>query len=261
MATRIDLSIVIVTYNSSIFIKECIGSLLNQSDLLKKEIIVIDNASSDDTAKIIKFNFPAVNLLQNYRNLGFAKANNHGAKVSQGKYILFLNPDTIIQNATLEKMIQFMEINSDAGIIGPKLLYPDGSLQFSCRQFYTVRAILMRRTFLGKLFPNSKSLKNHLMSDWNHNTIKDVDWVLGACLMIRRDILEKAGYFDEKYKIYFEDVDLCYRVKKLGYKVYYFPEATAIHYHQRESAKKLSMKTIWHILSAIRFFNKFGWKF
>jgi len=119
----------------------------------------------------------------------------------------------------------------------------------------------LRRTFLGKLLSNSEVLKEHLMIEYSHNEIREVDWVLAACLMISRSVLEKIGYIDDKYRMYFEDVDLCYMTNKAGYKVYYFPESVIIHHHQRESAQGFSIKTIWHIQSAIRFFNKFGWKF
>jgi len=256
-----DLSIIIVNYNSSGFLKNCLESLLNSKDAVEKEIIVIDNASSNGSINFVKSSFPSVKLIENKKNYGFAKANNIGAMAARSEFMLFLNPDTVIQKYALEKMVNFMEQNAGAGAVGPKLLYPDGSLQCSCRNFYNLRTILLRRTVLGKVFPHSRLLQYHLMSDWNHNQIQEVDWVLTACLMIRREVLEKTGYFDEKYKMYFEDVDLCYRVRKAGYKVFYYPDAVVVHHHQRESAKKFSKKTIWHIQSAIRFFNKYGWKF
>lgn len=256
-----DLSIIIVSYNSAKFIESCIDSIINSGCLFNREIIIVDNFSADVTANIVRFKYPEVRLIQNCTNIGFARANNQGAKIARGRYILFLNPDTVVQENAFQRMINFMEQKPNAGILGPKLLYPDGSLQFSCRHFYNLRAILLRRTVIGKIFSNNKLLHYHLMSNWDHNQIREVDWVLGACLMVRREVLEEVGYFDDKYKIYFEDVDLCYRVKKAGYKIFYYPEAIVIHHHQRESAKKFSIKTIWHIQSAIRFSNKFGWKF
>lgn len=256
-----DISVIIVSYNSKKYIKNCIDSIFKYSQTLQKEIIVVDNASVDGSADVVRDNFPEVRLIKNSRNKGFSAANNQGTKIAQGKYILFMNPDTEIQKDSLVKMMGFMDKSADAGAIGPKLLYPDGSLQLSCRRFYTLRYIILRRTFLGKIFSDSRVLTSHLMADWDHNDIREVDWVLAACLMARREFLGKIGYLDEGYKLYFEDVDLCYRIKEAGYKVYYYPEATVIHHHQRESAQKFSKKTIWHIGSAVRFFNKFGWKF
>jgi len=255
-----DASIIIVSYNSASFLEKCIESIINSQNYLDIEVIVVDNASTDGSVELIKSNFTIVKLIRNDLNFGFAKGNNIGISAAKGEYVLFLNPDTILCQDTLSKMVNFMKNTPDAGALGPKLIYPNSSLQLSCRHFYNLRTIFLRRTILGKIFPNSRLLRYHLMSDWDHNTTQEVDWVLGACLMVPRKVLEKVGYFDEKYKMYFEDVDLCYRIKKAGYKVYYYPGATVIHHHQRESAKKFSMKTIWHIQSAIRFFNKFGWK-
>jgi hypothetical protein len=255
------LSIVIVSYNSKNHLTQCLESIYTQEHNLNYEVIVVDNASTDASVSLVKERFPQVQLISNKVNLGFAKANNIGVEAVKGEYILFLNPDTVIQKNALKKMVNFMKENIDAGVVGPKLLNSDGSIQFSCRRFYNFRTILFRRTLLGKVFPNSQLLKYHLMADWNHNEVKEVDWVLAACLMTRRGILEKIGYFDEKYKMYFEDVDLCKRVKETGYKVYYYHDAVVVHHHQRESAQRFSIKTIWHIQSAIRFFNKYGWKF
>ncbi len=257
-----NLSIIIVSYNTKDLLLQCLKSIYKEN-IIKSifEVIVVDNNSSDATCGMIKQEFPRVRLVENADNKGFTKANNQGIRISRGNYILFLNPDTVVKNNVFDKMVEFMGLHPEAGIVGPKLLYPNGSLQLSCRRFYTLRAILMRRTFLGKIFPYSKSLKNHLMTDWDHNEIHEVDWLLGACLMIRRELINQIGLLDEKYKMYFEDVDLCYRVKKAGYKIYYYSDADVIHYHRRESAQRFSKKTIWHIQSAIRFFDKHGWKF
>lgn len=256
-----DISIIIVSHNSAKYMQNCIDSIFKYSAPLEKEIIVVDNASVDGSADIVRDSFPGVRLIKNSRNNGFSAANNQGTRIAQGKYILFMNPDTEVQKDSLTKMMSFMDKSADAGAIGPKLLYPDGLLQLSCRRFYTLRYIILRRTFLGKIFQGSKVLVSHLMADWDHKDIREVDWVLAACLMVRREFLEKIGYLDEGYKLYFEDVDLCYRIKEAGRKVYYYPDAAVVHHHQRESAKKFSKKTIWHIGSAVRFFSKFGWKF
>lgn len=227
---------------------------------MKKEIIVIDNASSDNSVEVIKINFPQVRLIQNSANVGLARANNQGVRLTRGEYILFLNPDTVVQRHSMEKMVDFLKNNDNVAIVAPKLINPDGSIQLSCRQFYNLRTIILRRTFLGKVFINSKLVKEHLLLNRNHSEILEVDWILGACFLTKRDIFENIGCFDENYPLYFEDVDLCYRAKNASYKVIYFPKATVIHHHQRESAKKFSKKTLWHIKSSIKFFNKHGWK-
>lgn len=255
-----DLSVIIVTYNSKQYLDSCLGSLMNSSNGIEKEILVVDNASADGGVKFVRSKFQTVNVIENLENIGFAAGNNAGAKAAKGRYLLFLNPDTVVEKDALVNMLSFMERNADAGIIGPKLLYPDGTLQLSCRKFYTIISIAVRRTFLNKIFNSSKVHVEHLMADWDHNSTRKVDWVLAACMMARREDFEKAGCFDEKYRLYFEDVDLCYRIKKMGKNVYYFPDSVVHHHHQRDSAKEFSIKTIWHIQSAVRFFRKFGWR-
>ncbi len=252
------LSIIIVHYNTLDLLKKCLSSIYGQAFSFQYEVFVIDNASENFEG--IEFNFPLAKIIRNKSNLGFARANNLGLKSAVGEYILFLNPDTEILKGSLEKMLEFLAINPDVGVLGPKLVYPDGSLQLSCRRFYTLRAILMRRViFLSRLF-NRKILVEHLMLD-SSESIKDADWLIAACIMFPKRVLEKLGGFDEKYRLYFEDVDLCYRIKKEGLRVVYYPESKIIHHHRRDSAKGLSRKTIWHILSAVRFFRKYGWSF
>jgi GT2 family glycosyltransferase len=257
----VDLSIIIVTYNSDKFIRDCLNSIQNEKENLSStEVIVVDNDSRDQTVNIIEKEFPWVYLIKNRKNIGLARANNQGIDISSGKYLLFLNPDTKILQGSLVKLINFMETTPDVGVVGIKLLYPDGTIQYSCREFPNIRVILFRRTILGKLF-GKETLNKYLMSDWDHNEIKEVDWVLGAFLAIPRKVLNEVGCFDPTYKLYFEDIDLCYRVKKAGYKIYYYPDAEAIHYYQRESKNLFSIKALWHIQSAVIFFRKFGWKF
>lgn len=256
-----DLSVIIVNYNSGRFIMKCIDSIIKSKDNLKKEIIVVDNASGDGSDRLIALAFPDIVIIRNKVNLGFAKATNIGIKNSTGRYLLLLNPDTEITGNALEKLINFLRDTAEAGIVAPKLLYPDGSLQFSCRLFINFRIIILQRTFLGKFFKNSGTIKKYLMSDWNHNETRKVDWLLAACMMIPRTVINRIGGLNEAYKLYFEDVDICYRMKLASLGVYYYPDAVVIHDHQRGSAGKFSIKTIWHIQSAISFFNKFGWRF
>ncbi len=256
-----DLSIVIVNYNTKELLMQCIESIYAAKGDLGCEIIVVDNNSNDGSVRLIKENFPFVKLFTNRENIGFSKANNQGFRVAQAELIMFLNPDTVVRNGALERIIDFMKMHQNVGILAPKLIYPDGSLQLSCRSFYNIRTILLRRTLLGRIFHGSELLKKHVMSESSHEEIQEIDWALGACLVVPSHVFKKVGGFDEGYKMYFEDVDLCYRVKKAGYKECYFPQAVVVHHHQRESAGGFSQKTLWHIQSGIRFFNKHGWQF
>jgi N-acetylglucosaminyl-diphospho-decaprenol L-rhamnosyltransferase len=255
-----NLSIIIVNFNTKHFLGKCLKSLDLSKDNLTKEIIIVDNGSSDGTADFIKVEHPSKILVQLSKNIGFAAGNNAGAKTAGGKYLLFLNPDTEVEPDALEKMFNKMDSSKNIGALGPKLLYPDGTLQLSCRKFYTLKSIAVRRTLLNRIFNSNRLNVEHLMSDWDHNTSRKVDWVLAACMMIPKSLLERVGCFDEKYRLYFEDVDLCYRINQMGIDVCYYPDAIVHHHHQRDSAKKFSRKTMWHILSAIRFFSKYGWR-
>lgn len=251
-----ELSIIIVNYNTREFLKQCLTSLFESEFDLAYEVIVVDNASSDGSSLMVKKEFPSVIFIENEKNEGFSKANNIGTRTGQGRYFLFLNPDTVVPQGSLEIMVNFIKSHPEAGIIGPQLVFPDGSLQLSCRRFYTISSVLAKRTPLGQVYPFNRKVKNLLMSDWDHFTVREVDWVLAACLMISRELFNTIANFDEKYKMYFEDVDLCFRVSQKGYKIYYVPQARIIHYHQRESARGFNLKTVWHIRSFARYYRK-----
>ena len=154
-----------------------------------------------------------------------------------GKYILILNPDITLLPGSVEKAIHFLEEHPEVSLLLPKLLNPDGTLQFSCRTFPDFSAFLYRRTPLGKLFPHHKVIREHLMLDWEHDEIREVDWGMGACMFLRREDLKDQSIFDERFFLYFEDIDLCFRLKNEGRKVIYYPEAAMVHYHVRESVR------------------------
>jgi GT2 family glycosyltransferase len=257
--TDIEISILIVSYNTRDFISKCLESLRRDSSGLVGEIIVIDNCSSDGSADMIEREFPDVTLIKNESNLGYARAVNQGIGRSSGRYFLILNPDIQTTPDAVKNLWSFMEATADAGIAGGKLLNPDGSLQTSCRTFYTVPTVLLRRTFLGKLFPNSGLIRRHLMLDWDHNSDRQVDWVLGACMIVKREAYQAVGGMDERFFLYLEDVDWCYRMKKHGWKVYYVHSAVMEHHHRRESAKLLpDSRLLSHLFSTLRYADKWS---
>lgn len=226
---------------------------------IEQEIIVIDNHSEDGTVEMVKGKFPGVCLLVNETNLGYARAVNQGIRIAKGEYILLLNPDIQIKGRAIQEMVRFMDENERTGIVGAKLLNPDGTVQYSCRTFYTFRTLLLRRTPMKKLFPNSPIIRDHLMMDWDHASVREVDWVLGACMLVRRKTLEDVGAMDERFFLYFEDVDWCYRMKKANWKVYYFPHAEMIHEHRRESAQGLAHPALFsHLRSLLHFYDKWS---
>ncbi len=227
----IDLSISIVNYNAKDLLQQCLHSIFSNVDNLNIEVWVVDNASIDGSAEMVESMYPQVNLIKNSSNRGFIKANNQGLRKSNGRYVLSLNNDTIVLPGALSTMVEFMDSHPDAGAIGAKLLNPDGTLQLSCRDFPTYSAAIFNRySLLTKLFPNNKFSRKYLKTDWDHNDVREVDWVSGSCLLVRREVIETVGIMDEDYNMYVDDVDWCYRIWKHGWKVYYVPDAKIIHY-------------------------------
>ncbi|NIA18435.1 MAG: glycosyltransferase, partial [Actinobacteria bacterium] len=225
------------------------------------EIIVVDNNSGDGIIADVQKRFKDVDFIQSNRNLGMGGGNNLGIEQSRGEYALILNPDTIVKKDSIKKMYEFLENNNDVGIVGPKLIYPDGRLQYSCFKNWKFLTPLYRRTFLGKL--NKKHIDNFLMKDYDHKSKKEVNWLMGSCLLIRKNVLNKIGLFDKRFFMYFEDTDLCRRAWQSGYKVVYLPEAVVIHDHGRASAEKpwylapfFSKLSRIHIASWIKYFIK-----
>ena len=253
------LQIILVNYNTTALLVKCLESLKKPSIPVDYRIVVVDNNSPDGGAERLLRDYQNISVIKNSTNDGYARAVNQAIREFNSDYILLLNPDIEVKPGSITTMLDFMNKHHDAGIVGGKLLNPDGTLQYSSRTFYTLSVILLRRTFLGKLFPNSKRLARHLMTDWDHNSVREVDWMLGACLMIRRSALKEVGLMDERFFLYFEDVDWCYRMKKGGWKVYYLPEAQMIHHHQRQSAQGFMNKTLaYHIMSMFHFYDKWG---
>ncbi|PIS31791.1 glycosyltransferase family 2 protein [Candidatus Saganbacteria bacterium CG08_land_8_20_14_0_20_45_16] len=226
----LDLSIIIVSWNVEKLLRDCLASIFQNQDNLELEVFVSDNLSSDGTAKMVTTEFPQVKYLQNESNLGFTKGNNRAFKQATGKYVLFLNPDTVIKPAALSKMIAFLEKQADCGGLGPRLLNPDSSLQLSCRAFPTIETQLYNTLFLDAIFTKTKLFGKYMMSWWQHNELREVDQPMGAALLVRKELLDKIGAFDETIIFWYDEVDLCYRIKQAGWKIYFLPEAEIIHY-------------------------------
>jgi GT2 family glycosyltransferase len=249
-----DVSIISVTWNSQGFIRNCLDSIFLLRDRVRCEIIIVDNGSSDETVKIVREFYPEVNLIENKTNSGYAKGNNQGMEQAQGRYLLLLNPDTQLLDNSLSSMSELMDGNPRIGALGPKLLNPDRSTQASCREFPRFSTLIWEFTGLSRLFPNSKTFGGWRMGYFAFDQPKEVDQPMGSCLMLRRETLEQVGSFDEKLSMFFNDVDLCYRMKQAGWKIYFHPEAQVIH-HKGASTRKAKRKMIW--LSHLAFYKFF----
>jgi len=254
-----DLSIIIVTHNSASVIVRCLQSIQKNPPSCSYEVVVVDNASRDGTVEKVKKSFPDVSVISNESNLGYSRGVNQGISFSNGKWILILNPDIEVNPGSIDSLIEFMERTPDTGIAASKLVYPDGTLQHSCRRFYTLSALILRRTFLGKIFPNARPLREHLMLDYDHEKPRKVDWVIGACMMVRREALNNVGKMDERFFLYFEDLDWCYRMAKHGWAVYYVPQSVMVHRYERSSARAIiNRPLIIHLLSMLRYAEKWN---
>lgn len=257
------LSIIIVNYNTGALTRSCIVSLLQQPLPAQTEIIVVDNDSQDDSVSLLRADFPEITVIANDQNLGLAAGVNKGIRQARGTYNLILNPDIVALPKSVVTLVDFMEAQLQVGVAAGKLLSPNGQIQASCYRFYHPMTIIYRRTGLGKTKRGRLAIDYFLMKDFDHATIRDVDWLMGACLMVRAKTVQAVGGMDERFFLYFEDVDWCRRFWQAGYRVTYVPEAQFSHYHQRSSEHTTLLGLITnsavrhHIVSAVKYFLKY----
>lgn len=245
MPSEINLSIIIVNFNTYKFLKECINSIYKNAPIFASEIIVVDNASSDGSADKIHKNFPRVRLIANKKNIGFAAANNQGIKQASGKYILLLNPDTVISKNVLDRTAGLMDQNPQAGIVTCKVVLAGGSLDDAChRGFPTPWNAFCYFSGLAGLFPKSKLLNGYHLGFCDMDKTHEIDACAGAFMLIRREAGEMVRWLDEDYFWYGEDLDFCYRIKQAGWKVMFTLEAEIIHYKGVSSGIKRHSQSI-----------------
>lgn len=251
-----DISVIIVNYNVKEFIINLIDSVNKARHNFDVEIIIVDNNSTDGSPEVIKEKYPDVKLIANKVNLGFGKANNQALEIAQGKYLLLINPDTIVREDTFTKIIDFMERTPDVGITGCKVLNPDGSLQLPCRRsFPGLWTSFTKIIGLSSLFPKSRMFARYNLTYLDENKTYEVDAVSGSFMFLRREVYEKTKGFDPDYFMYGEDLDLCFRTQKAGFKVMYFHETEIIHY-KGESTKRSSIDETKIFYDAMMIFVK-----
>jgi GT2 family glycosyltransferase len=223
------LSIVIICWNDRKVIGDCLRSICAGTRSTEIEIIVSVNGSADGSVEFIRENFPNVRVIENGANLGFSKGNNVGIRACRGEFVLILNPDTIIHDGTLDGLVQFAERHPEAGAFGCRVLNVDGSYQRSARPFPTIWRYSLAALYLGSLGHLSEVFTSDEYVAWAGDSEREVDWLSGCSLLVRGDLLRRLGGFDEQFVYYFEDVDLCRRVRQAGYPVLFTPEATITH--------------------------------
>ncbi len=223
------LSIVIICWNDWKVIEDCLRSIFEGTHEIDYEVIVSDNGSADGSVEKIRERFPAVRIVENRANLGFAKGNNAGIHLAQGEYVLILNPDTIVHQASLDRWIRFADGHPEAGAFGCRVNNPDGSYQGSARPFPSIRRAWIAALYVRPLGRLSSAFRSDRYEGWRGETERVIDWQSGCCLLFRGDLLRRLGGFDERFFYHYEEVDLCRRVWEAGYSVLYTPEASITH--------------------------------
>lgn len=251
-----ELSVIIVSFNVRDYLRQCLHSVVSAAQNIDCEIFVVDNNSDDDSVMMIKNEFPVVKLIINTFNCGFSAANNQAIIKSSGKFILILNPDTIVEKDTFSKCIEFMNLHADAGALGIRMTDGEGSfLPESKRAFPTPLTAFFKTFGISYLFPESPVLSRYYLPDTNSGQTSLTEVISGAYMFIRRDALMKSGFLDEDFFMYGEDIDLSYRLMQTGYKNYYFAEAHIVHFKGKSTARD-SYKDILHFYKAMRIFVK-----
>ena len=260
MIYQSDLNVVIVNFRTPDLTINCVNSVLELNVAAAEDIVVVENASPDDSYVRLRAELPAgVRLIRASLNRGFGAGVNLGMVAGIRGKVLVLNPDTYFVDASLEKALSILESDSTIGLVGLDLTNPDGSRQYSARRFYSLLDIVSRRTSLGKSGLLRKRLTQHLMMDaWVPGVPFDAEWVMGTGFVVRRQVFEELSGMDEAYFLYMEDVDLCARIWHAGYRVVCVPGARLVHEHQRQSAGSLvNRASRYHLKSLLRFRNKF----
>jgi len=254
-----ELSIIIVNWNTKDLLKKCLESIFRYEKNVNHELIVIDNASTDGSSEMIselKIKNQKLKVILNEKNLGFAKAVNQGIKLSEGKYILLLNPDTEIRENTLKKMIRFMEEHFRVGICGGKILNPDGSIQPSVRRFPSLMSQIFVLLKCHHFLKNFLPIKKYFSLDFDYSKTQEVEQVMGAFFMMRRELIAEIGLFDENFFLWFEEVDFCRRAKTAGWQIYYFSEAEVIHQRAASFRQVLPLKNQWQFNKSLLYYFK-----
>jgi N-acetylglucosaminyl-diphospho-decaprenol L-rhamnosyltransferase len=223
---RPDVTVVVVNYNTAHLLDRMFAALEAGRGALSLQVIVVDNASRDSSVETLRTRYPSVELITNPTNVGFARANNQALPAMRGRYVLLLNTDAFVSTDTLVKTVDFMETHPRCGVLGVKLVGCDGTLQPSCRYFPTPWNVFLASTGLNRFFPGTRLVDD---MSWDHTTVRECDWVPGCYYLVRREVIERVGFFDPRYFLYYEEVDHCRAVRRAGWNVVYYPFTQVMH--------------------------------
>jgi GT2 family glycosyltransferase len=251
-----DVSIVIINWNTKDILRDCLESVYEQTQDINFEVIVVDNTSADGSAEMVKNDFPQVILIENAKNNGFAAANNQGIAVAKGRYVLLLNSDTVVLDNAIKKTLSFADAHPEAAVVGCRVLNPDRTLQPSCFMFPSILNMLLSTTYLYKLFPGSRFFGREHMTWWSRDDVREVDVVTGCFMLVRREAIYQVGTMDERFFMYGEETDWCYRFKEAGWKVMFTPVGEIIHLGGASSRQTSSEMTLQLRGSILLFLKK-----
>lgn len=256
----LDLSVIILNFNTRELTRTCIRSVLSSRIApYTMEVIVCDNGSTDGSVEMLRKEFPDVQIIQNKKNMGFAAGNNPGIRSSQGRYVLLLNSDTEVPKTTLSTMIAFMDEHPEAGASTCKLILPDGSMDPAChRGFPTPWAAFTYLTKLERLFPKSRLFGEYHQGYKDIGTIHEVDCIVGAFFLVRREVIQQVGLLDEDYFMYGEDIDWAYRIRERGWKILFNPTVTIL--HKKKQSGRSNAKRDRRVTTEI-YFHRYNWLF
>ncbi len=242
----LDLSVVIVSYNVRAHLLACLETVCAglKAGGLRGEVIVVDNASGDGTVEAVRAAFPHVEMIANHQNRGFAAANNQGIRQARGRVVVLLNPDTRVTRDALGRLVRFLDENPAVGVVGPRLVYPDGRTQPSRRRFPTLLTGFLESTVVQDYWRDNRVLRRYYVADRSDDETQEVDWLVGACLAVRREAIETAGLLDERFFLYSEEVEWCWRIRRAGWRVVYLPEATVYHHESASAGQQPAWRQI-----------------
>jgi N-acetylglucosaminyl-diphospho-decaprenol L-rhamnosyltransferase len=255
---EMDLSVIVVNWNVKELLRDCLQSLSwAVVHDLSTEIIVVDSASTDGSAEMVRTEFPQLTLIASDQNLGYAGGNNTGVAAASGRYLLLLNPDTIVQPDSLARLVEFLETHPQAGAVGPQLQWSDGTLQSSRRRFPTLGSLFWESTLLGQWFPQNRYIQAYHFTDRRVDQTQAVDWVVGAAVMIRRETWQQVGPLDESFFMYFEETDWCKRAALAEWQTWYLPDAQITHFEGKSSEQVIAARTLRFQRSKLRYTQKY----
>lgn len=251
------LSVIIVTWNVRELTLQCLRSLEERSDGIPLEAFVVDNASTDGTVAAVRERFPWVTVIANPVNVGFPRANNQALERARGRYVLFLNPDTVVGEGTLQACVAELENDPGIGMVGSRLVYPDGTVQYEgARNRYLLRHLAGELLYLHMLFPRHRVFGHHLMGDWDHLGVRDVDAICGAFMMARRSLVQELGGMPDEIFMYHEDLALCLRIRNAGWRIRYRGDVVTTHYTNQSGAQSTSRLTLLEGEAKLRFIRE-----